>query len=57
MVDVNLGGADLTNANLDGANLNRANVPDHRLAKAKSLIGTVMPNGETAEKWDIKSGV
>jgi uncharacterized protein YjbI with pentapeptide repeats len=51
LIDANLGGVDLTNANLTGANLAGANAPDYRLLRAKSLVGTVMPNGDVHEKW------
>jgi uncharacterized protein YjbI with pentapeptide repeats len=42
---VNLSGADLSGADLSGANLKGATVTKKQLAKAKSLHGTIMPDG------------
>jgi uncharacterized protein YjbI with pentapeptide repeats len=45
LIAANLGGVDLTNANLTNADLTGTNAPDHRVLKAKSLSGTIMPDG------------
>jgi uncharacterized protein YjbI with pentapeptide repeats len=45
LIDANMGGVDLTNANLKDADLTGTNVPDHRVLRAKSLSGTIMPDG------------
>jgi uncharacterized protein YjbI with pentapeptide repeats len=42
---VNLSGANLSGADLSGANLKGATVTQEQLAKAKSLQGTIMPDG------------
>lgn len=49
LLDANLGAVDLTNANLTNANLTGTNAPDHLILRAKSLIGTVMPDGSINE--------
>jgi uncharacterized protein YjbI with pentapeptide repeats len=44
-------GADLTNADLSNANLTGAKVTSEQLAKAKTLEGATMPNGQRYEDW------
>ena len=41
----NSSGADLSGADLSGANLKGATVTQEQLAQAKSLKGTIMPDG------------
>ncbi len=45
-----MGAVDLTNANLTNANLTGTNAPDHLILRAKSLVGTVMPDGSVSEQ-------
>jgi hypothetical protein len=47
--DADLSGADLGGAYLNDANLRRAIVTQEQLERAKSLEGTVLPNGSTHE--------
>jgi uncharacterized protein YjbI with pentapeptide repeats len=50
--DANLFGANLSDANLSDANLEGTQeVSDEQLAKAKSLTGATMPNGQKYEDW------
>ena len=50
LLDANMGAVDLTNANLTNANLTGTNAPDHLILRAKSLFGTVMPDGMVNEQ-------
>ena len=50
----NLRDADLRDANLRDANLKSSVVDDDQLAKAKDLVGAIMPNGKemTEDQWE-----
>jgi uncharacterized protein YjbI with pentapeptide repeats len=48
----NLYGAVLSGVNLTEADLSRANVTDEQLAQAKSLHGTIMPDGLQEQKYE-----